>query len=209
MGDSENFKKVFEEYRKNINNKPFNHNNLSKKELKILNQRYDEVIEYESLDYLIEPKYNYDFTNKKDKKKFYRGGYEYKRPLGWKRYAIDTSNLNESVYEDDDDWIKKNDWCVAYHGTAIKNVESIVNNGFDVTKSHRNKYGIGIYCSPNIEIAESYSKTFESQITGGKYKIVLQVRVNPDSIKSIPKTDYWLIEDDLDIRPYGILIKEY
>ena len=40
-------------------------------------------------DNLLDPKYDYDFTEIDDKeKKFMRGGLEYKRPCGWKRYAL-------------------------------------------------------------------------------------------------------------------------
>ena len=40
-------------------------------------------------DSLMDPKFDYDFTNQVDDgKKYYRGGYEYERPYGWKRYAI-------------------------------------------------------------------------------------------------------------------------
>ena len=40
-------------------------------------------------DSLMDPKFDYDFTNQvEDGKKYYRGGYEYERPYGWKRYAI-------------------------------------------------------------------------------------------------------------------------
>ena len=37
----------------------------------------------------MDPKFDYDFTNQVDDgRKYYRGGYEYQRPYGWKRCAI-------------------------------------------------------------------------------------------------------------------------
>ena len=40
-------------------------------------------------DSLLDPAYDYDFTGwRHDGTKFYRGGYEYHRPYGWKRYAL-------------------------------------------------------------------------------------------------------------------------
>ena len=45
---------------------------------------------------------------------------------------------------------------------------------------------------------------------GKWYKIVLQNRVNPDNLQK-PKEKsgrYWLVSNDSDIRPYGVLIKE-
>ena len=199
----DNYDIVLEEFRSELEkDKAHNHNNLTKKELIKLNKRYDKVIEEEFLDLFVDPQYNYDFTNKNDKIKFIRGGYEYKRPLGWKRYGLDV----EFDYEDND-WIKSKDWPVAYHGTKIENVESIVIKGFDLSKGKRFRYGKGIYCTPNIQTAERYSTVFKSETTKKNYKIVLQVRVNKDSIEK-KGIDYWLIKDEIDIRPYGILIKE-
>lgn len=203
--------KVVEEYILNIKNKPSLHNNIGQKNIfKKLKPKYDLVIDQACEDNILDPKYNFDFTNKNDKnKKFKRGGKIYKRPLGWKRYAINVAALNESVYFDDDDWIKSKDWCVAYHGTDIENIGSIASNGFLLDKGKRFKYGEGIYCSPNIETAAEYSKKFLSPSTKMYYKVVIQARVNPNSIEEIEDTDYWLIENEDDIRPYGILIKHW
>jgi hypothetical protein len=43
---------------------------------------------------LFDDGYNYDFTNVDDNgKSFRRGGEEYKRPVGWKRYAVNVVNV--------------------------------------------------------------------------------------------------------------------
>lgn len=49
-------------------------------------------------DSFVDPQFDYDFTRKVDDgTKFYRGGHEYHRPYGWKRYAIKVLGK----YEDD------------------------------------------------------------------------------------------------------------
>ncbi|KAL0248804.1 hypothetical protein GEMRC1_004038 [Eukaryota sp. GEM-RC1] len=72
---------------------------------------------------------------------------------------------------------------------------------------------LGIYTTPDIEVAEKYAKVFE--LEGKHYKVVLQNRVNPDpnhlQIISKDKTglgEYWVSKNNTDVRPYGILIKE-
>ena len=52
-------------------------------------------------DSLMDPKFDYDFTKRADDgKKYYRGGYEYHRPYGWKRYAIKVMGRFEN-----DNWL--------------------------------------------------------------------------------------------------------
>ena len=53
----------------------------------VLRMRGGGFKEYHLPDNLLDPQYDYDFTNIDDKgKKFMRGGLEYRRPCGWKRY---------------------------------------------------------------------------------------------------------------------------
>ena len=171
------------------------------------------IKEYHLPDNLLDPKYDYDFTSLVDtNKKFKRGGLEYKRPCGWKRYALKVSDKYENM-----DWLgKKGDsnndteWAVSYHGTKIYCAEPIAKDG--LKPGHRNRYGIGVYCTPNIKTAEKYAEIFTSPITNKRYKIVFQNRVKPSSIvyckeKGGPD-DYWFIPDGKDIRPYSICIKE-
>lgn len=166
---------------------------------------------YHLPDNLFDPKYDYDFTNIKDvKQKYMRGGLEYKRPCGWKRYAIKVNDKYE-----DTKWLgskgNNTEWAVAYHGTKIQNIKSIIENG--LKPGIHNVYGAGVYCTPNISTAEKgYSKPFENPVTHNKYKVVLQTRVKPSSIircelRGGPH-DYWLVEDGKDIRPYGLCIKK-
>jgi len=141
-----------------------------------------------------------------------RGGLEYKRPCGWKRYALKVIDKYEN-----NKWLgcsgnsnSNTEWAVSYHGTKNYCVEPIVKKG--LKPGNRNIYGIGIYCTPDINTAEKYAEVFTSPKTNKKYKIVFQNRVKPSSIikcksKGGPD-DYWYIEDGKDIRPYGICIKE-
>ena len=141
-----------------------------------------------------------------------RGGLEYKRPCGWKRYALKVDNKYG-----DNAWLgsygnSNNDteWAVSYHGTKIYCAEPIAKEG--LKPGVRNVYGVGIYCTPNISTAEKYAEVFTSPVTHKKYKIVFQNRVKPSSIircksKGGPD-DYWYVEDGKDIRPYSICIKE-
>ena len=59
--------------------------------------------------------------------------------------------------------------------------------------------GEGVYCTPEISIADEYSVPVDG------YKSVFICRVNPKNLR-IPKTcqDYWVVsENSNDIRPYS------
>ena len=166
--------------------------------------------EYYISEELLDEKYNYDFTTINDKgKKFMRGGLEYKRPCGWKRYALMVSDKYK-----DTAWLgykgKSDEWAVSFHGTKIYCAEPIIQDG--LKPGSRNRYGVGIYCTPNISTAEKFSEVFTSPTTHKQYKIVFQNRVKPSSIKYCKEKggpeDFWYNEDGKDIRPYGICIKE-
>ncbi len=48
-------------------------------------------------DDILDPPYDYDFRDINDEnKKFYRRGLEYKKPCGWKRYALKVKNKYEN-----------------------------------------------------------------------------------------------------------------
>lgn len=169
----------------------------------------------------LDPKFDYDFTDLKDEgKKFMRGEFEYKRPYGWKRFAVRVLDKYE-----DDEWLGPDgirtdqapgEWPVAYHGTYMDSARMIVKEGYKPGPG--DAHGKGIYSSPSLEMVERYyAKEFE--LKGKRYKIALQNRVNPDqgagrleiTAASVTGTgaDYWLSpEHNDDVRPYGILIRE-
>ncbi|CAG8605151.1 6628_t:CDS:2, partial [Acaulospora colombiana] len=162
------------------------------------------VVDPENLD----PEYDCDFTNIKDEgAKFVRGGLAYKRPAGWKRYALKVLGKYEN-----DAWLgagtNGNEWPVSYHGTAYCNANSIADNGYSLKKGKNFAYGHGTYSTPNIHIAEKYAKEFVFK--GETYLVVLQNRVNPKNLKRI-KTymgEYWISPKGEDLRVYGICIKK-
>ena len=178
-----------------------------------------------SLSYFFDPKefdfkYDFDFTQKKDDGKTYmRGGYEYKRPYGWKRFGTKV----KGKYEDDiwlgPDGIRTEEapgeWPASYHGTNVSSAKKILETGFK--PGPRAMYGKGIYTSPSLEMVEKrYAQEFTHN--GKTYKLVLQNRVNPDHLQVIPASktltgaDYcFFLERDepgkVDVRPYGVLIR--
>jgi ubiquitin len=169
-------------------------------------------------DSLLDSKFDYDFTRRRDDgKKYYRGGYRYQRPYGWKRYAIKV--LGRFDHENDE-WLgeqgqrlesSKGEWPVSYHGTGKSATGSIAQDGYLLSKGKRFKFGRGIYSTPSIEVASKYAQRFKHE--GKEYKIVFQNRVCPDNLAIIDaKTtgvgEYWVQPDQDMIRPYGICIKD-
>ena len=157
------------------------------------------------------PHFDYDFTYAKDDgKQYMRGGFEYKRPYGWTRYAVNVVGRYEN-----DDWLgpdgirtsqASGEWPVSYHGTNRDRAEKIVKEGYKV--GPRALYGPGIYTSPSLEMVERlYAQPFDH--AGKRYKIALQNRVNPDrnghlEIISASQTgvgaDYWQSPNEDDVR---------
>lgn len=166
-------------------------------------------------DSLMDPKFDYDFSNKvSDGVKYFRGGYEYHRPYGWKRFAIKVLGRFE-----DNNWLGeagqrrhscKGEWPVSYHGTGVSASGSIAQDGFRLSKGQRFMYGKGIYSTPSIEVASQYAKKFTHN--GKTYKIVFQNRVSPVGLKVINFQttgvgEYWVQPKEELIRPYGICIQ--
>ena len=158
-----------------------------------------------------------------------RGGKDYNPPIGWNGIGL---NVFDKYDNGDNTWIGMSnaigEWCVAYHGVGraagssddVKDITGkIVKSNF---KSGRNqahedcddvfhpgkKVGNGVYCTPNVETAESYSGI--SEINGIEYSTVLMVRVKPDAIRHCEDSgDYWVVNGTTDeIRPYRILYKK-
>ena len=92
----------------------------------------------------------------------------------------------------------------------MKNAESIYKIGLKIGAN--NKYGFGVYCTPNIKTAAEYSKVFHSEVDGKNYKLVFQNRVKPSAIVECSKfggpKDYWFVSNEADIRPYSICLLE-
>ena len=165
------------------------------------------------------PKFDVDFTYVKDDgQQYMRGGFEYKRPYGWKRFAVRALGKYEN-----NEWLgpdgnrtnqASGEWPVSFHGTDKSSAEKIVKEGYK--PGPRAKFGRGIYTSPSLEMVERFYAQ-EFSCNGKRYKIAFQNRVNPDPdghlvIISASETgvgaEYWLSPKDNDVRPYGILIRE-
>jgi hypothetical protein len=149
------------------------------------------------------PQYDRVYTEKDRAKTYSRGGQVYLKPVGWQRIGLKVIGKFEN-----DIWLGNSDgvgvWPVSYHGTSRDSMNSIAGEGYMLSKSFNFAYGRGIYSSPDIAVAEGYTKTFTNG--GQTFRVALQNRVNPASLK-IATNKIYVSEKQEDIRPYGILIK--
>jgi ubiquitin len=111
---------------------------------------------------LLDPRYNFDFTDIKDTgRMFKRGDQMYKRSYGWQRVAL---NVNSKY--GDTMWLggkdggqraesKNGEWPVSYHGTERGFAKDIAAAGYSLEKGWRFKYGRGIYSTPDPAVADS------------------------------------------------------
>ena len=157
-----------------------------------------------------------------------RGGKPYNPPIGWNGIGLKVLDKYG-----DNTWLGMNnspgEWCVAYHGVGrgqsskqVQKVTNLIYNGsFKAGRwqAHSGCWDInhpgkqvqdGVYCTPLIKTAESYSG--ESEANGKRYKTVLMVRVKPNVIRQCNcdyARDYWVVNGTTDeIRPYRILYKQ-
>jgi hypothetical protein len=182
-----------------------------------------------------DPRWNRDFSiesNCSQNEK--RGGYDYFPPKGYMRYGL---NVSGKFDDGDDTWLGMSnlpgEWAVAYHGTPSVNVPKIITSPLRVGLN--NVYGLGIYCSPNINVSDFYAGNaeFELETKDGKkkFKYVFMCRVNvsnPHECKTVPCPeaenpsytihfttckDYWFVNLNNSnyeyIRCYGILVKKH
>lgn len=160
-------------------------------------------------------KFNQDFRSVKDDgRRMKRGGQPYTIPAGWKRFAVSVKGQYD---KGDNSWLKEDEtgWAVAYHGTAKESLPGILCTGFKVggRQKFSDEIGAGVYCTPEIRVAQHYSRP--QYVDGHAVQIVLQLRVRPTAIKRIEDwkaTDferkYWVINNPADVRAYGVLIRE-
>ena len=161
---------------------------------------------------------------------------DYDPPIGYKGYGLKVSGKYDSG---NDTWLGytnvEGEWYIAYHGTSGNYVNAILNEGFKggggqafiddnninpLSKDEHPKVGFGVYCTPKINIADSYASyiTFE----GKQFKFVFMLRVNRYKIRICEgEPNYWVFEGDSlenkektirkfddEVRPYRILLKE-
>ncbi len=110
------------------------------------------------------------------------------------------------------------EWPIAFHGTSYENAVKIVVDGFDTTKCTNNNYDTGVYSTPSFDAAISYANLnpYRDKKDGLLYVVILQCRVNPETVKVIPENEtnhkgaeYWLTQNADDIRPYKFIYKPY
>ncbi|CAF1466423.1 unnamed protein product, partial [Rotaria sordida] len=153
----------------------------------------------------------------------------YISPDGWTRYGLKVLGK----YQDGNAWLHPfrdpGNWYRAFHGTGrvkavdfgndnqsfeeqyapVDAVASIFESGF--RPARKIAHGNGVYCSPNPKFPENgYVATVELDTQKGKkkFKCMLQVAVNPDTVRFTMDKDIWVAPNPQDIRPYGVLIKE-
>ena len=166
-------------------------------------------------DSLLDPPYDFDFTNiRDDGTSFFRGGKPYYRLYGWERFALKVRGKYE-----DDVWLGEQgirtesspeEWTASYHGTGVSASGSIAQDGYDLSKGKRFVYGRGVYSTPSVKVAAMYAQTFTHD--GVDCQLVFQNRVSTQGLMVIDAADtgvgeYWVQPDDQLIRPYGICLK--
>jgi hypothetical protein len=163
-----------------------------------------------------------------------RGGFDYIPPQGWKGYGLKVLGKYDNG---NDDWLayngNPNEWAVAYHGigtrlgsdfTVEKATSSILAGGFkagsrqayadsknDNPRCSEKMVGVGVYCSPDPNVMNSYAQNSSTSVNQKHYKMGFMMRVKPDKIRIseiIPK--YWVLDGTTnEMRPYRIMLKEY
>lgn len=156
-------------------------------------------------DSMLDPRFDYDFTNIDDNDKiFYRGNEVYERPCGWKRIALNVKNKYS-----DKKWLGKQncdgEWPVVYHGTNLDGIKGICLNGFDITKLKRFAYGKGHYTTPIVSIAELYAQKL--MFDNFTLVFIIQSRVDPKKLIKRNDNKYWIVPESEDLRPYGVCYK--
>ena len=157
-----------------------------------------------------------------------RGNKPYNAPVGWIGIGL---KVMDKYDNGNNTWIGMQnidgEWCVAYHGVARGNTPEnvskitglIAKSGFkpstsgaatddDDLRHPGKKCGLGVYCSPDIEYAETYAGITE--FNGERYKCVMMLRINPEKIRQSKtwQEEYILEPNSNEIRPYRILLKK-
>ena len=89
----------------------------------------------------------------------------------------------------------------------------IVLKGYDQGKAKRQRYGAGIYSTPDPKVAECYANEFTYK--GKTYLALVQNRVDMAKTKIVENVhvmanirgNYYVTCEEDSIRPYGLLIK--
>ena len=160
---------------------------------------------------------------------------KYIPPIGCIGIGLKVKNLFDNG---DNTWLgtsnSEGEWYIGYHGTgSMDSILGIINNGFrrgenQFYKSNENinplnkkiypKCGIGVYFTPDIEEAKTYTKIIN--YSGNKFRVVFMCRINPYKVRismTSNNVEYWIVNgDDMndlngrkkidEVRPYRILL---
>eukprot|EP01083_Nonionella_stella_P000713 2024_1 len=162
---------------------------------------------------------------------------KYIAPKGWTRYGLNVmGKYSDDSWLHPFQQNNKQLWWRAYHGTINSKVRGRGNCIDAMAKIYKNGFmkgetpcalGKGVYCSPDPNIIEQHgycgiaticiknaeTKTVQELQPHGTlrtFKFMLQVAVRPSSYTLSKNSNalYWCVENEDDIRVYGILIKE-
>ena len=163
---------------------------------------------------LLDPSYDYDFTNVTDgDKKFRRGDFVYTRPCGWQRKAIKVIG----VYGDNR-WLggggirtdtTPGEWPVCYHSAASSPEGNIAEVGSHQSHGKAFGYDRAIFSTPLATVAARFAPTFEYR--GQKYQVIFQNRINPSTLQQVNPSapeEFWASPKEEDVRPYNICLKK-
>ena len=135
---------------------------------------------------------------------------KYYPPLGWNGYGLRVSKQYDNG---DDTWLGysnvEGEWYIAYHGTGgLGVVKNILEKGFQsgsgqaykdsdnmnpLTNKTIPKCGVGVYSTPVIEEAQSYS--YGIDFGGYSYYFVFMCRINPYKVRFANNghSAYWIV----------------
>ena len=145
-----------------------------------------------------------------------RGGELYLPPKGFNKLGL---NVKKRFPKSNGKWLRNGSpdcWPIVYHGTRAQPsiIRSIIRDGFKIRGGkdiahNGQRYGAGIYCSPDPEYAVCYAREHKLDLkSGDKFVVVFQCRVKPGEY--IKEGDgnpaIWRLQDATKIRPYAVLL---
>ncbi|CAG8450036.1 15506_t:CDS:1 [Acaulospora morrowiae] len=168
----------------------------------------------------LHPEYDRDFTEiNNDRKKFFRGGKRYRRPLGWKRYALKVVDefedyTNKSTFGDNNiskegdnvnnKWLGReeqrskkhvsldNEWVVAYYGTSQYKDENMADAAYFMAS----KKQPGPKNGPKSIRLSALSYFFSSLLSSGKFWFSRGVYTTPKIELAMKYATKFMYEDE-------------
>lgn len=168
--------------------------------------------------------YDYEYSDTPAHTSRDRNGEAFQWPAGWKKLGLDVSSRHNRIDRHGNEWLHRRDgWHVAFHGTSgdsPRTIRSIVRDGLKVRGGRdeaRNgeRYGKGVYCSPEADLAAHYAARDPLTIGNRIFEIVFMLRVRPGYFEERINTSIisqrrrvWIVRGGRNVRPCGILYRE-